>query len=366
LDESVAGKAYSVEVEFERQVTGARAGATRFPQYDRAVRGIANYWYPVMKSSDLRERKPKGLKLFGQPIMFFRENGTVYALGDRCPHRGVPISLGRQEFCGTFSCRYHGWTFDLKSGALVAALTDGPDSAIVGKARVPTYPVAERAGIIWLFHGDGTPPPVETHIPPQMLAHDAVIEARITTRPGDWRYAAENGFDESHGKYLHRDSLMMFFSHPPGYVRTEIGPDDWNWITRKTTQAVPFADYPALGSWPKRRFWKIARSIVRVSIALPGVLRVHYGSWIHFEWYLPTDDGEHRYVQFVVKHTSGIGALLFRLRYWLLLRWVFHVQFNDQDASMVELMQTPPEQLFGPDHSLIAWRALCEDALQKT
>jgi len=349
--------------DFERQITGVRPGATRFPNYDRAARGLAGYWYPVMQSRTLRERKPRSLRLFGDAVMVFRERGTVYALRDRCPHRGVPLSLGRQEFCGTITCRYHGWTFGLADGELLAALTDGPDSAIVGKARVATYPVAERAGIIWLFHGEGTPPPVESHIPPEMLAANSVIEARITERPGDWRYAAENGFDESHGKYLHRDSLMMFFSHPPGFVRTQIGPDDWHWITRKTTQAVAFADYPGLGSWPKRRFWKLGRGAARVSIALPGVLRVHYGSWIHFEWYIATNDGHHRYAQFVVKHASGIAALLFRLRYWLLLRWVFHVQFNDQDAAMVELMRTPPEQLFGPDHSLIAWRTLVEDAL---
>jgi len=350
----------------EHQITGVQPGATRYPLYDGAVLGIPDYWHPVMLSRSLREGKPQSLTLFGDKIMFLREGGTAYALKDRCPHRGVPLSLGRREFCGTFSCRYHGWTFDLKSGALVAALTDGPESAMVGKARVATYPVAERAGIVWMFHGDGTPPPVEAHIPEELLASGSVIEARITERPGDWRYAAENGFDESHGKYLHRDSLMVFFSHPPAFVRTVIGPDDWHWITRKTTQATAFADYPGLGTWPKKRFWKLARTLASVSIALPGVLRVRYATWTHLEWYVPTQSGRHRYLQFVVKKAGGIRALLFRARYWLFLRWIFHVQFNDQDAAMVELMQTPPEQLFGPDHSLIAWRALCESELQKT
>jgi phenylpropionate dioxygenase-like ring-hydroxylating dioxygenase large terminal subunit len=343
------------------QITGVQAGATRFPRYDEAALGFEGFWYPVMFSRDLRERKPVPVQLFGKPVMFYREGGEPFALGDRCPHRGVPLSLGRQEFPGTFTCRYHGWTFDLRTGTLVAALTDGPDSPICGKASVQTYPVAERAGIVWMFHGHGEPPPVEAHIPPELLAPNAVIEGRITTRPGDWRYGAENGFDESHGKYLHRDSLMVFFSHPPAFVRTEIAPDDWRWITRKTTQATSFADYPGLGSWPKKRFWKVRRSLVRVSIALPGVLRVHYGGWIHFEWYVPTAEGHHRYLQFVVKNASGPGAWFFRLRYRMHLRWIFHVQFNDQDASMVELMRTPPEQLFGPDHSLIAWRRLCEE-----
>jgi hypothetical protein len=89
---------------------------------------------------------------------------------------------------------------------------------------------------------------------------------------------------------------------------------------------------------------------------------VHYGAWIHFEWYVPTVVGQHRYLQFVVKHASGLSALYFRLSYWLFLRWIFHVQFNNQDARVVRAMKTPPEQLFRPDHSIVAWRRLCEQA----
>ena len=82
--------------------------------------------------------------------MFFRDGGQAYALQDRCPHRGIPLSIGEQVFPGTFTCRYHGWTFDLKTGTLAAALTDGPDSPVCGKARVRTYELAERAGILWI------------------------------------------------------------------------------------------------------------------------------------------------------------------------------------------------------------------------
>ena len=69
--------------DFERQISGVRLGATRYPNYDRAVRGIAGYWDPVMQSRSLRERKPRALQLFGDAIVFFRERGTVYALRDR-------------------------------------------------------------------------------------------------------------------------------------------------------------------------------------------------------------------------------------------------------------------------------------------
>jgi phenylpropionate dioxygenase-like ring-hydroxylating dioxygenase large terminal subunit len=341
------------------QITGMRRGTSRYPRYDSAVLGFEGFWYPVMFARDLHH-KPVSLRLFGQEIMFYRDRGVAHALQDRCPHRGIPLSLGKQEFPGTFTCRYHGWTFDLESGTMVAALTDGPDSPMCGKARARIYPVAERAGILWIYNGTGTPPPVERDIPVEFLRSDAVIEGRIAERPGDWRHGAENGFDESHGKYLHRDAWMVFFRHQPAYITTVIGPDDEPWVTRKTKTAAFFGDFPGLGTWPKKRFWKTTKGGAQVSIRLPGTLRVHYTKWIHFEWYVPTVPGEHRYLQFVLKHASGPDALLFRVRYWLHLRWIFHVHFNNQDAKVVRLMTTPPEQLFRPDHSIIAWRRMCE------
>jgi hypothetical protein len=93
---------------------------------------------------------------------------------------------------------------------------------------------------------------------------------------------------------------------------------------------------------------------------LPGALRVNQGQWIHFEWYVPTEPGRHRYLQFVLKHATGFKALAFRIQYYAWLRWVFHGLFNDQDARVVESMKTPPEQLYRPDNSLIGWRKLCE------
>jgi hypothetical protein len=95
---------------------------------------------------------------------------------------------------------------------------------------------------------------------------------------------------------------------------------------------------------------------------LPGILRVHYGEWAHYEWYVPTVEHKHRYVQVAAKLTSGLDAATFRLRYATYIRWIFHGRFNDQDATMVETMDIPPERLYRPDVSIIAWRKLCESA----
>ena len=127
--------------------TTAQRRTSAWPRYDAAIGGLRNYWYPVAWSSSVG-RRPVAVRLLDEPIVLLRERGQVHALADQCPHRGIPLSVGRQEFPGTWSCRYHGWTFDLETGVLKAALTDGPDSPICNKVRVKTYPVAERAGRI--------------------------------------------------------------------------------------------------------------------------------------------------------------------------------------------------------------------------
>ena len=147
-----------------------RARSTPWPRYDEAVLGFRNYWYPAMLSGQLK-RRPVALQILGERLLFIRHQGKSFALEDRCAHRGIPLSAGRCEFPGTntITCRYHGWTFNVADGACVAALTDGPDSPIVGKAKVKTYALAERKGLIWVFIGDGAPPPLEEDVAPEIL-----------------------------------------------------------------------------------------------------------------------------------------------------------------------------------------------------
>ncbi len=332
--------------------------ATPWPRYEAAAEGVRNYWYPVLFSRRLG-RKPVVLRLLGEPVLLLRDSGKAYALYDQCPHRGVPLSLGKQEFPCTWTCRYHGWTFDLPTGELGAALTDGPNSAICGKVRVRTYPVEERAGLVWVYMGRGTPPPVEADIPDELLRDDVVIVGKISERPGNWRYAAENGWDSSHALYLHRDAWFTLFRKKPIWGISRIAMDDDGWLTRYRTEAYFQDDYPRYGRWPKRRPWEVAGGAARVSIRLPGMLRVRYPFWTHYEWYVPVDRGHHRYLQFVVKRATGLAALAFRAEYYLYIRALFHGHFNGQDAKMVEcLPESFPERLFRPDVSITNWRKL--------
>jgi nitrite reductase (NADH) small subunit len=76
----------------------------------------------------------------GDDIALFRPAAErVFALADRCPHKGGPLSQGIVSG-DTVTCPLHGWNLQLDSGKACA-----PD---VGCAR--TYPVQLRDGEVWL------------------------------------------------------------------------------------------------------------------------------------------------------------------------------------------------------------------------
>ena len=53
------------------------------------------YWYIACRSEELRN-KPKQIKLWNTHIVLFRDHqNCAYAMLDRCPHRNVPLSIGK-------------------------------------------------------------------------------------------------------------------------------------------------------------------------------------------------------------------------------------------------------------------------------
>lgn len=332
-----------------------------WPHYEAIEGGLRNYWYPVLASGRLR-RKPVALQLFGEKVVLIRDRGHAYALADRCLHRGTPLSLGRRDFPGTISCSYHGWCYSLATGQMVAALTDGPDSPMAGKVAVRTYPVEERIGFVWLYMGEGAPPPVEEDIPEELLDPRMAICARITDQEGNWRYAVENHFDDAHANYLHRTALYSLLWRQPAW-RTGIRVvRNGEWLEREFEGQYYEGDYPELGRWPRHRLPK-KRAPVKVSVRLPGTGRVAYLQFTAYKFFIPIDRDHFRFVQLVTRRTSRPGGVLFRLQYWLYRRWLYHVLFNNQDMLMTRVSHTRgPERLFRPDVSITAWRRLCEEA----
>ena len=228
-----------------------------WPDYEAAASGLENYWYPVVWARKVKT-KPVPIKLCGINLFVMRDaEGEVRALHDRSPHRGVNISLAKQWWPGTVSCPYHGWTFDLKSGDVKAVITDGPDSRICGTAAVKTFPARERHGLVWVYVGEGVPHALEDQLPEELVKPAKyAMGGRIEDRTGNWRFYAENGFDEGHAKYLHRTSIWRIMKVMPTWNKIHIERHG-RWIYRKEDERFWEADFPGLGKWTNERWWKI-------------------------------------------------------------------------------------------------------------
>src|SRR5215467_14470868 len=102
----------------------------------------AEGWIEVGNLDDIPRRGARRVTRSGAalPIAVFRTaDDEVFALVDRCPHRGGPLSEGIVQGCAV-ACPLHGWVVNFASGA-----AEVPDE---GSTR--TVPVRLDGGRIWL------------------------------------------------------------------------------------------------------------------------------------------------------------------------------------------------------------------------
>ena len=83
----------------------------------------------VLHKDALEEGAIVEVIIAGTAIAVAKANGNVYAFSNTCPHAGGPLSEGSLEIGDDHvwvRCPYHGWDFDLDSGACMTS----PDSTV--------------------------------------------------------------------------------------------------------------------------------------------------------------------------------------------------------------------------------------------
>jgi nitrite reductase/ring-hydroxylating ferredoxin subunit len=74
-------------------------------------------WKPALDTSQLSERRPVRAVVDDTPVLLVRDGANVYAIHDRCSHRGCSLSDGELEG-NEIVCACHGSRFDIRDGAL--------------------------------------------------------------------------------------------------------------------------------------------------------------------------------------------------------------------------------------------------------
>jgi len=113
---------------------------------------VFDIWYFAGLSTDVKRGKMVRREIAGEAMTVGRrDDGSVFAMRDVCPHRAAPFSAGCIKD-GTVECPYHGWRFGIEDGACkeIPALTS-------------EQPMEKEGQLIWVYIASdkrfaGTPP----------------------------------------------------------------------------------------------------------------------------------------------------------------------------------------------------------------
>lgn len=237
---------------------------------------VKNAWYVAAQSQELGADRPLGRRICDLPMVFYRGvQGQVAALEDFCPHRGAPLSLGTVRD-GHLVCGYHG----------LAVGSDGqpahmPCQRLKVIPAVPSYPVIERDGFVWVWPGEAAlADPALLPVPVWRDQPDWAFGGGLYHMACDYRLLVDNLMDLTHETYVHANSIgQKEIDEAPVSTRVE-GDEVVTERYMSDIQAPPFwqAALQAQGLDPLARVdrWQICRFVppsnvlIDVGVALQG------------------------------------------------------------------------------------------------
>lgn len=181
-------------------------------------------WVYIAHESELpREHDFKTGYLGLRPIIVTRDaDGAIHVLFNRCRHRGATVCRAEEGNTRSFTCPYHGWTYQ-NTGKLTGVpwqtgygeSFDRRDWGLGRPAQVASY-----RGFVFATLNPEAPPL------PEYLGHAASLldqwidrnpNARVHARSGahrmlvraNWKLVYDNGTDGYHPAFSHRSLLQM-------------------------------------------------------------------------------------------------------------------------------------------------------------
>ncbi|MFC1960643.1 Rieske 2Fe-2S domain-containing protein [Chloroflexota bacterium] len=166
---------------------------------------IRNQWYAILESREVKKGKPIGVTRMGEKLVLWRDSsGKVACLRDKCPHRGVALSIGKLKE-DRLECPFHGFQFD-PSGKCMLIPALGRQATPPRKMQAHSYPITEAHDFIWLWWGE-----YRENLPP-ISFFDAIDDTLsyatlIDHWPTHYSRAIENQLDVVHLPFVHRTTI---------------------------------------------------------------------------------------------------------------------------------------------------------------
>jgi 5,5'-dehydrodivanillate O-demethylase len=237
-----------------------------------AGRYMRLFWQPVYRAEDLPVGQAKPVRIMSFDFTLYRgEDCVAHAVDYRCAHRGAQLSLGYVEG-NCIRCLYHGWKFE-PSGKCIDRPGDSDQDR--PKTHIRGYPTEEYLGLIFVYFGEGEPPP-----PPRFKAmeRDGIRDVTVDVLPCNFFFSIEN--DASHFPYTHRDLLPA--RNLSGIPKVWAEETDWG-----------IACYD---KWPNTdRVGVAQKGMPNVGYIVPAAILLAKGAKhaLHVSWRVPIDDQCH-------------------------------------------------------------------------
>ena len=115
---------------------------------------LRNEWFGAAWSASVPADKLHGVRVLGHDLVLWRAEDGIHAWRDLCVHRGAKLSLGtisQAQNGACVRCPYHGWEYN--SAGECVRMPAHPEQMPPARARVDTFAVREKYGLIWLCLG---------------------------------------------------------------------------------------------------------------------------------------------------------------------------------------------------------------------
>ena len=203
---------------------------------------VRNAWYVAGWSSEYGNDL-SAVKILDENIVIFRTSkGQVVAMEDRCPHRFLPLSMGKL-FGDEIQCGYHGITYNCE-GLCVRI----PGQKKIQKTlNVQTYPVHEKHDIVWIWMGESSLADTSEIFDMSQFSQSGweVNQGEALHLNSNYLNVAENLVDPAHVSFVHPTTLGSPASED---VPVEFKTDGdvivaWRWI-RNSLPIGFFKEFP--------------------------------------------------------------------------------------------------------------------------
>jgi 5,5'-dehydrodivanillate O-demethylase oxygenase subunit len=221
------------------------------------------------------------------------ESGQAHLVAFRCAHRGTQLSTGWVEG-DNLRCFYHGWIYD---GAGQCVEQPAEPEPFCSRIKIRSYPVQEYLGLIFVYLGEGDPPPLPTY--PELEIEDGVTEARAGDRACNYFSNLENLCDSVHVSFVHRRSRAGMNDMPLPRVSGE--ESEWGALMRYETpgQAMRVGNL-------------VMPNIVYAKI--PPFTDLETAPAVSAIWVVPNDDEHHTQFTAQINYVTSEAATAFRER----------------------------------------------------